>query len=89
MNFYLLLLVSSILLTHYTVEPWFSFGLSPFNGCYRVPGVLGHYAKSVLIKGMTMKAYKRRHCRGARIPNDVVRKILIKHGLLEGPRKAA
>lgn len=82
MNFLLLLLVSSIVLTHYGAQSWFSLGLTDFDGCYRVPGELGKYAKSVYIKGKTLRAYKRPHCTGPKIPDAMVRKVLKKHGYM-------
>lgn len=82
MNAVLLLLVSSILLTRHGVHPWFSLGLSNFNGCYKVPGEMSHYAKSVYVKGKTLRAYKRLNCKGPKIPDAVVMRVLKKHGYL-------
>lgn len=89
MHSLLLLLISSVLLTHYVVEPWFSFGLAAFNGCYVVPGDLGRYAKSVYIKGKTIRVYKKPNCKGPKIPDALVRKVLVKHGFISNEKKAA
>lgn len=88
MNSLLLLLITSILLTRCTVEPWFSLALTNFNGCYVIPGELGQYAKSVYIKGKTLRVYKRPNCKGPKIPDAVVRKVLKKHGYISSESRS-
>lgn len=63
-------------------------GLTDFHGCYAVPGDLGHYAKSVYIKGKTLRAYKKPNCKGPKIPDAMVRRVLQKHGYMSSESKS-
>lgn len=61
----------------------FPFGFKKFNGCYEVPSELEEYAKSFSIKGEEIKAYSGINCTGARVPDELVKKVLKAKGYIK------
>lgn len=82
MNLWLLLLACSVLLSTFSGNQAFTFGTAKYEGCYAVPGHMHRFAKSVFIKGYNVKAFRKEACKGKRIPDKLVKRVMKAYGVI-------